>query len=120
MTAVVKSKMTVDQYLEWSEDREGAWELVEGEPVRMESQWVAHTACRRGNVFFWPAGADGLPGSSSGHSYGSIRAGGLERCSAKSDAPGRRGQRGPAVAFPPSVAIIRPKQKVAPLRSVGP
>src|ERR1700689_4599797 len=42
MTAVAKSKMTVEQYLEWSEDREGAWELVEGEPVRMESERVAH------------------------------------------------------------------------------
>jgi Uma2 family endonuclease len=43
MTAVAKSKMTVEQYLAWSEGREGRWELIDGAPVRMEAERVEHS-----------------------------------------------------------------------------
>jgi Uma2 family endonuclease len=43
MTALVKPHMTVDDYLLWSEDQDGKWELIDGEPVRRESERVAHS-----------------------------------------------------------------------------
>ena len=42
MSAVAKSSMTVDEYLAWSEGQDGRWELIDGEPVKMEAERVEH------------------------------------------------------------------------------
>ncbi len=43
MTALPKSKMTVDDYLVWVEAQGGRWELIDGEPIRAESERVEHS-----------------------------------------------------------------------------
>jgi Uma2 family endonuclease len=42
MPGLRKPHMTVDEYLPWSEGQGGRWELIDGEPVRMEAERVAH------------------------------------------------------------------------------
>jgi Uma2 family endonuclease len=42
MTAQPKHKMTVDEFLTWSVDRPGRWELFDGVPVAMSPERVIH------------------------------------------------------------------------------
>jgi Uma2 family endonuclease len=42
MTALPKSKMTVDEFLAWAETEPGRWELFDGVPVEMSSERVIH------------------------------------------------------------------------------
>ena len=42
MSAVAKLRMTVDEYLAWSQGQDGRWELIDGEPVKMEAERVEH------------------------------------------------------------------------------
>src|SRR5947209_9499564 len=42
MTALRKSQMTVDEYLDWSQGQEGRWELIDGEPTAMSPERVIH------------------------------------------------------------------------------
>jgi Uma2 family endonuclease len=42
MSAVAKTSMTVDEYLAWSQGQDGRWELIDGEPVKMEAERVEH------------------------------------------------------------------------------
>ncbi len=42
MSAAVKKRMTVDEFLAWAEGQEGRWELQDGEPMAMSPERVAH------------------------------------------------------------------------------
>ena len=42
MTALRKPRMTVDEYLVWSEAQEGRWELIDGVPVAMSPERIEH------------------------------------------------------------------------------
>jgi Uma2 family endonuclease len=44
MTALAKSRMTVDEFLTWAEGREGRWELLDGVVVAMSPERVIHGA----------------------------------------------------------------------------
>jgi Uma2 family endonuclease len=50
MSAVVKTKMTADEFLAWGEGQEGRWELQDGALVAMAPERVAHTETK-GEVF---------------------------------------------------------------------
>lgn len=41
-TAAIPSRMTVDEFVAWSEDQPGRYELYDGEVVRMQSERVSH------------------------------------------------------------------------------
>jgi Uma2 family endonuclease len=42
MSALLKSRMTVDQFLPWAEAQGGRWELIDGEPLKLEAERLAH------------------------------------------------------------------------------
>jgi Uma2 family endonuclease len=42
MATVAEKLMTVDEFLGWSEEREGRWELIDGRPVAMAPERAAH------------------------------------------------------------------------------
>ena len=42
MSAVAKKRMTVDEFLAWSQAQGGRWELQDGEPLAMSPERVAH------------------------------------------------------------------------------
>ncbi len=42
MSVAAKKRMTVDEFLAWAEGREGRWELLDGEPVAMSPERIAH------------------------------------------------------------------------------
>jgi Uma2 family endonuclease len=42
MNALAQQKMTVDEFLAWAEGRDGRWELLNGVPVAMSPERVAH------------------------------------------------------------------------------
>jgi Uma2 family endonuclease len=51
MPATAKSKMTVNEFLAWTEGQEGRWELHDGDPVAMAPERVAHGQMK-GNAYF--------------------------------------------------------------------
>lgn len=42
MSAVAKKRMSVDEFLAWSQAQGGRWELQDGEPLAMSPERVAH------------------------------------------------------------------------------
>ncbi len=42
MSVVAKKKMTVDEFLAWAEAQDGRWELLDGEPLAMSPERLAH------------------------------------------------------------------------------
>jgi Uma2 family endonuclease len=50
MSVIAKQKMTVDEFLAWSEGREGRHELVEGEVFAMSPQRVSHAIAKMNAV----------------------------------------------------------------------
>jgi len=42
MSTVAHKQMTVDEFLGWAEGREGRWELIDGRPIAMSPERVAH------------------------------------------------------------------------------
>ena len=42
MTALAKPKMTVEQFLAFAEGWSGRWELIDGEPLKLEAERVEH------------------------------------------------------------------------------
>jgi Uma2 family endonuclease len=44
MTALLKSRMTVDEFLDWSSGREGRWELLDGIPISISPERAIHGA----------------------------------------------------------------------------
>ena len=42
MATLAEKLMTVDEFLGWAEEREGRWELLDGRPIAMAPERVAH------------------------------------------------------------------------------
>ena len=42
MSTAAEKLMTVDEFLVWGEGREGRWELLDGRPIAMSAERVAH------------------------------------------------------------------------------
>jgi len=51
MPSTATSLMTVDEFLGWAEGREGRWELLNGEPVAMSPERVAHLETKAEAMF---------------------------------------------------------------------
>ncbi len=46
MATVAETLMTVEEFLGWAEERDGRWELIDGRPVAMAPERVAHVVSK--------------------------------------------------------------------------
>jgi len=46
MATVAEKLMTADEFLGWAEEREGRWELIDGRPIAMAPERVAHVVSK--------------------------------------------------------------------------
>ncbi len=51
MSTAAETLMTVDQFLGWAEAREGRWELIDGRPIAMAPERVAHLEAKAEALF---------------------------------------------------------------------